>query len=322
MAVVQSQALVKPSYTDTGMIELTAYQLIEVSGEDALSFLSNLTTSDVKLVSPTFSQFSAICDIKGRVLASFIIFKRAASYYLFLPATMVDTLVRKLRMHILRSKVVVSEVNSSLRILGLSGDNSAVLLSQSLSMPITADALGQVVPCGDYTVLLLPGQNQVRWLVVGDDTAISALKEQLDKQVNTMAWDDWWFLDTLSAVPFITPATAGEYLPQMLNLEPLGGLSFKKGCYPGQEIVARLHYRGKLKRKLYVAYTEVESLPEPGSPLYGEDSINSIGHVLASAQGANGQVALQAVIEIEQQSQTDISLVSPTGPKLLFMTES
>jgi folate-binding Fe-S cluster repair protein YgfZ len=107
----------------------------------------------------------------------------------------------------------------------------------------------------------------------------------------------------------------------MLNMESMGGLSFTKGCYPGQEVIARLHYRGKLKRRLYVACTDSESFPAAGTQLYHLGSPNCIGHVLSAARHANGQVVLQAVIEIEQQSQGEVTLASPTGPKLIFMTE-
>jgi tRNA-modifying protein YgfZ len=319
MAVVQDKTLAYPGQSETMMADdLSGYQLIEVAGEDARTFLSNLSTSDVKLVSPTFSQFSAICDTKGRVMASFIIFKRGEAYYLFLPASMVETLVRKLKMHVLRSKVVIAEAGASLRMLGLSGGNSAALLSDALPAPIEMESQGQVVQCGDYTVLLLPGLNQPRWLVVSGNEAIGQLREKLQAQVTPITWDDWCFADAISGVPFITPATAGEYLPQMLNLEALGGLSFTKGCYPGQEVIARLHYRGKLKRRSYVAFIDAESLPDAGTQLYRAEESGCIGHVLSSARHANGQVALQAVIEIEQQSQAEVFVASATGPKLVF----
>ncbi|ESS73533.1 tRNA-modifying protein YgfZ [Methyloglobulus morosus KoM1] len=318
MAVVQGMQLENPVQYEDIMAELSGYGLIEVTGDDALSFLSGLSTSDVKLVSPSYSQFSAICDTKGRVLASFLIFKRYDAYYLFLPADMVEPVIRKLKLHVLRAKVSINDHGENLKLMGLSGTGTTQLLSQALAMPIQEDSFGITSQSGDCTVIPLPGETQPRWLVVGSNDAMDVLCEKLLPDVALIDKDEWAYLDAISGVPFIVPATAGEYLPQMLNLESLGGLSFTKGCYPGQEVIARLHYRGKLKRKLYIAHTDSQPLPDAGTPLYHADNPNCIGHVLSAARHSTGQVALQAVIEIEQQSQGEVILASPTGSRLIF----
>ncbi len=318
MAVVQGMHLENPVQSEDVFSELSAYKLIEIAGDDAVSFLLGLSTSDVKLVSPSYSQFSAICDTKGRVLASFLIFKRYGAYYLFLPADMVDPVIRKLKLHVLRAKVSINDHGENLKLIGLSGTGTTRLLSQVLAMPIQEGSPGATFQSGEYTVISMPGQTQPRWLVVGSNDAMGALCEKLRSDIVLIDKDEWAYLDTISGVPFIVPATAGEYLPQMLNLESLGGLSFSKGCYPGQEVVARLHYRGKLKRKLYVAHTDSQPLPDAGTPLYHAGNPNCIGHVLSAARHPNGQVALQAVIEIEQQSQGEVLLAEPSNSKLIF----
>lgn len=319
MAVTQGMQLETPVQSENVMSELSGYGLIEVTGDDARGFLSGLSTSDVKLVSATVSQVSAICDTKGRVLASFLIFRRHDAYYLFLPADMVESVIRKLKLHVLRAKVSINDNGGNLRLIGLSGTGSTQLLSQALAMPIQEDSLETTFQSGDYTVISLPGEAKPRWLVVGCNDAMNVLCEKLLPDFSLIDKNEWGYLDAISGMPFIVPATAGEYLPQMLNLESLGGLSFTKGCYPGQEVVARLHYRGKLKRKLFVAYADSQLLPDVGTPLYRAENPNCIGHVLSAARCPNGQVALQAVIEIEQQSQGDVILASLTGPKLIFI---
>jgi len=318
MELVQGLPVENLSLNGNVMSELAGYRLIEVAGDDAKGFLLGLSTSDVKLVSPSFSQFSAICDTKGRVLASFLIFRRYDAYYLFLPAEMVEPVVRKLKMHVLRAKVTIKEADESLKVIGLLGSDAIQLLSQALPKPIQEQTANDTIQSKDCTIIPLPGDVQPRWLVVGNTDAMDVLCEKLLPDITLIDKDEWAYLDAISGVPFIVPATVGEYLPQMLNMESLGGLSFTKGCYPGQEVIARLHYRGKLKRKLYVAHTDSPSLPDAGTPLYHPGNPSSIGHVLSAARHSNGQVALQAVIEIEQQSQGDVTLPEPSGSKLIF----
>lgn len=318
MAVVQGLQLEIPIQSENVLSELSAYKLIEIKGDDARSFLLGLSTSDVKLVSPSYSQFSAICDTKGRVMASFLIFKRHDAYYLFLPENMAEQVIRKLKLHVLRAKVSINDHGQNLKLIGLSGTGTLRLLSQTLAMPIPEGSPGATFQDKEYTVIQLPGEVHTRWLVVANHDAMDVLCEKLQPDVVQIDKDGWAYLDATSGVPFIVPLTAGEYLPQMLNLEALGGLSFTKGCYPGQEVVARLHYRGKLKRKLYVAHTDSQLLPEAGTPLYQAGNPNAIGHVLSAARHPNGQVALQAVIEIEQQNQGEIFLAPPANSNLIF----
>ncbi|MFA5985624.1 MAG: folate-binding protein [Methylococcaceae bacterium] len=320
MTLVHGMPVENANLFENIMAEPAAYKLIEVAGEDAKTFLFGLTTSDVKQVSATYSQFSSMCDVKGRVLASFLIFKRYDACYLYLPAEMVAPVINKLKLHILRAKVALSAIDDSLKVLGLAGADSTQNLAQALGTSLDASSPGAVVQSGDYTVILMPGQIQPRWLVVSSAAAITELSEKLAAQfsVNPEAWS---VLDAISGLPFITPGTAGNYLPQSLNLEALGGLSFTKGCYPGQEVVARRHYRGKLTRKLYVAYADTPAVPEIGAPLYRPGNPEAIGSVVSAARHSDGPVALQAVIEIEEQNQGEVMLTSPGESKLVFMAE-
>jgi folate-binding protein YgfZ len=115
--------------------------------------------------------------------------------------------------------------------------------------------------------------------------------------------------------------TSGEFVPQMLNLEALGGLCFTKGCYPGQEVVARLQYRGQLKRRLYLAYLDSDQIPSPGEKLYGGNSAESVGMVISAAPCQTGKVALLAVVVIEQKALGDIHLQDLQGPRLDFQEQ-
>jgi len=323
MAITQGMQMEKCCEDKSQMTKLTAYGLIEVAGEDAKGFLLSLATSDVKQVSPAYSQFSAICDTKGRVLASFLIINRGDAYYLFLPKDMVEQVIKKLRMHVLRSKVMISDHSDKFELVGLTGDQVVrQCLQHALDLQPPTETPGQTVHNGDYTLIKMPGQAPSRWLVMAGHQSMAELWGKLLDDVVPIDKDAWSALDAASGVPFIVPDTAGEYLPQMLNMEAMGGLSFTKGCYPGQEVIARLHYRGKLKRRLFVATTKASELPAAGTRLYHPGSPDCIGHVLSAARHANGQVVLQAVIEIEQQCQGEVALAYPDGATLLFMREN
>ena len=322
MAIMQEPASDMADRDKGRMADLSDYSLVEVVGDDAKSFLFGLTTSDVKQVSPSYSQFSAICDTKGRVIASFIIINRAGAFYLFLPKDMVEQVVRKLRLHVLRAKVTINCSGDQVKLIGLSGLDSTNVLAQYLAIPTPANAPGETVHCGDFSIVRLPGQANPHWLVVGSNDSMTGLWDKLSAKLQTIDQEAWHALDINNGVPFIVPSTSGEYLPQMLNFEAMGGLSFTKGCYPGQEIIARLHYRGKLKRRLYVAHSDTDSLPAAGTQLFHPDSTNCIGHVLSAARQHNGKIILQAVIEIEQHDQGEVVLDKPEGTKLIFVPEN
>ncbi len=132
----------------------------------------------------------------------------------------------------------------------------------------------------------------------------------------------WALLDILAGIPFLTIETSGEFIPQMLNLEALGGLSFTKGCYPGQEVVARLQYRGQLKRRIYLAYIGSDQVPPPGAKLYAPGVAESVGMVFSAARAGAGKVAMLVVVIIEQQALGDIYLEDLQGPKLAFREQA
>jgi folate-binding protein YgfZ len=147
---------------------------------------------------------------------------------------------------------------------------------------------------------------------------VAGLWKDLVPAIRPVGRNAWSLLDILAGLPLLAPETIGEFIPQMLNMEALGGLCFTKGCYPGQEVIARLHYRGQLKRRLYLAYVDSERLPIPGTALHGEGATEGAGTVVCAARHPDGQIALLAVVKIEEKNQTKIRLWDPEGPQLRF----
>jgi folate-binding protein YgfZ len=267
--------------------DLSHYGLIEVTGKDAETFLAAQFTSDVQQVSESTSQLSAWCTAKGRVLAVFRIFRRAEAYYLLLPGELLQPILRRLRMYILRSDVRLADASSTLVRIGLSGP-------------------------------ALPGSLAI---VISDPGA--AKKLWLDRQENATPTGagPWTLLEILAGIPSVHPKTAEAFLPQMLNLEALGGLCFSKGCYPGQEIIARIQYRGQLKRRMYLGLADTARIPEPGDEVVSGDSeeTQNAGTVVAAERHPQGGATLLAVLEISA-AQGKLCLYEPGGPALILQS--
>ncbi len=299
------------------MADLSQLGLISVAGPDASKFLASLFPGDVRLISPSQAQFTGWCDGKGRMLATFWLFMRGEAYYLLLPLEQLPSTLARLRQFQLRSKVSIADASGHLLRLGLSGPGLAARLAETLEGQ-PPDSRGETRECGDCTLVSLGTSPFPRWYAIGPAESVQGLWESLRANTRPVGADVWSLLDILAGIPLLVPETSGEFLPQMLNLEALGGLCFTKGCYPGQEVVARLHYRGQLKRRLYLAFVDGDQVPPPGAKLSTRGTSESVGMVVAAALGLRRQVALLAVVVIEHQEHSEIHVVSPHGPRLEF----
>ncbi len=297
--------------------DLSHFGLIAVEGPDARKFLSSLFTGDVRQISPTQGQFTSWCDGKGRILTTFWLFMRGETFYLLLPQELVPTTRARLRQYLLRTRASITDASGSLVRLGLSGPRLAARLEAILGAQAPM-AQGETHTAGGCTLIAIGATPQPRWLAVGPVGKMNKLWENLHPKTMAVDAGAWSLLDILAGIPMVTLATSAEFIPQMLNLEALGGLSFTKGCYPGQEVVARLQYRGQLKRRLYLAYVDSDRVPPPGAKLYGPGVAESVGMVLSAACAGAGKVALLAVVVIERKDSGDIHLEGLQGPRLDF----
>ncbi|QXP89701.1 CAF17-like 4Fe-4S cluster assembly/insertion protein YgfZ [Methylococcus capsulatus] len=294
--------------------DLSHFGLIEVKGEEAGKFLGSMLTGDVRLVSETLGQFTSWCDGKGRIQATFWLFKRGGAYYLLLPEALLPGVITRLKMFLLRTKATITNASGTLARIGLSGAGIADTLGSALPEP-----RGGTMSVGDCTLLALGGEPRPRWLAVGTSPAVSALWNKAAPSARPAGAGAWALLDILAGIPYVTTETAGEFIPQMLDLEALGGLSYKKGCYPGQEVIARLHYRGQLKRKVFLAHADCPEVPAPGTRLHRPGFDESVGLVVSAAKdGREYPVTMLAVVVLERKAQGDIRLGSADGPLLVF----
>lgn len=299
------------------LCDLSHYALLSAHGADASGFLQNQFCNDVRNVSPLQSQLNAYCTPKGRILAFFRLFQRDDCYYLRLPREILEPTLKRLRMFVMMSKVTLEDASDTLLRIGFAGPQAAQrLASRVATVPAATDAVTQT---DGLTIICV--QSGTRYEIVGEFQALSALWTQLSTEATPVGEGGWALQDIHAAIPEITSETQEAFVPQMINLQGINALSFKKGCYPGQEIVARMHYLGKLKRRMYLAHTDDEVIIAPGETLFaeGSDSGQGVGKVVRAQTNPDGGTDLLAVIEISSAEQRQLRLKNVDGPLLKLL---
>lgn len=304
---------IRRSGSEPILADLSHFALIRFAGEDAQAFLQGQLSNDVRLLNGRNSQWAAYCTPKGRMLATFLLWQDGTDGYLMqLPVSLAEAIRKRLSMFVLRSKVKISDESDQWVRLGVAGPGAARIVESVLgSVPAAAhDVLatrrGGVLrlPGDCFEILCAPGQAAELW---------SALAAHC-RPVGSGRWD--WHL-IRAGIPVVLPATQEEFVPQMANFELVGGVSFKKGCYPGQEIVARTQYLGKLKRRMYLAHLEADQAPTPGDPLYSADmQEQASGMVVNAAPAPEGGYDLLAVIQTASVESQPIHWKTLDGPVL------
>ena len=289
--------------------------LITVSGADARTLLQGQFANDVEAVNESRTQLSAWCSIKGRVLALFRIWQRGETLYLELPAEQRDTIMARLRMYVLRARVSISDGTEDDVRFGVSGIRAAECLAQELGpLPVDPDRARQY---GGSTLIRLRGDTP-RFQIIAPFDAAAALWERCRRCAIPVALPAWDLLDIRAGVASIPAALSDQFLPQMLHLHRVDGLSFDKGCYAGQEIIARTQYLGRLKRRLHRAALNAPEPPAPGDALCAGtgDREGPVGQVVAVAPSLGPDAwELLAVIK-DEATAGGLRLRDPLGPPL------
>ena len=285
----------------------------EISGKDAKDFLQGQLTNDIAQISSTQAQLSSYCTPKGRMLAIFYICQWQDKYLILLRKDIAESVIKRLQMFVLRSKVEINQLPSlEQSIVGLSGED----LSHHIN------TLNLQLPANDYEVfntkhslcIKIPGVIP-RYILLGDDTFSESTNSLDQNNLYVFTKNYWQWLDVMSGIPTVTELTQEAFVPQMTNMELINGVSFSKGCYPGQEVVARLHYLGNASRRMYRIETTSSSEINSGDDIYSIDgkSNQSIGNIVSAIkQGTNEYVGL-AVLRIEAAQQNQLAVGAPTG---------
>ena len=299
---------------DGGIVApLTHLGLIACSGADAQAFLHGQFSNDVKQLTPEHSEYTAYCSAKGRMLANFLIWQEDRAYCLELARSLLPAVQKRLAMFVLRAKVKLVDASESRLILGLAG-SAAVGALRELFPALPREAHQIVHDPANGTLIALSG---ARFQLVAELESAKRLWQRLAKALTPVGSACWQWLEIRNGIPLITPATQEQFVPQMANMELIGAVNFQKGCYPGQEIVARTQYLGQLKRRMVLAHLAGDVLPQPGDELYSSALDGQASGMVVNAQAApDGGYDLLAVIQTASITEATLRFKSADGPAL------
>ena len=296
------------------LADLSDYSLIRARGDDTLNFLNGQLSNDIRQLDATRSQLAAWCNPKGRMMVIFRLFRRDKDYLLQLPAALQENTLKRLRMFVLRAKLTLENADTELSCVGLSGPEAEKRLRESAGFAPKGDNACETRD--EMTIIRLPGPHP-RFEIVAPTAAVAKLWDILKSGATPVGPAVWAWLDIMAGIPGVHPETSEEFVPQMANLEVVGGVNFKKGCYPGQEIVARMQYLGKLKQRMYRAHFTGERAPRPGDAIYAPDFPGqSAGTVVEAQPSPDGGHDLLAVIQISSAGAGELHLENENGPRL------
>lgn len=288
--------------------------VLEFSGEDAEAFLQGQLSCDVSGVGSDSSTWGAFCSPKGRMLASFLLWRSETGFFLALPRDILQDVQKRISRFVLRSKVKITDASDALALHGAAGPQAAAALRDIFpALPARSNEVRRE-PAGGAAILL---QDKRFVLAVPADRA-AALRQQIADSLKAVNWRAWHWLDIRSGIPWVTAATQDRFVPQMANLELIGGVSFEKGCYTGQEIVARTQHLGKVKRRMFLA--NVAAACAAGDDLFSEDlGTQASGTIVDAEISPDGGSDVLAVVQIASRESSTVHLKSLDGPALRFL---
>ncbi|RON00515.1 folate-binding protein YgfZ [Pseudomonas brassicacearum] len=282
--------------------------VLAVRGSDASKFLQGQLTCNLNYLSDTQASLGARCTQKGRMQSSFRILLEGDGVLLAMASELLEPQLADLKKYAVFSKSKLTDESAAWVRFGL--QHSEAVLS----------GLGLALPREDGAVARADGLIAIR--VSADRVELWAAASQVGTLRNTLAallpegdLNQWLLGQIRAGIGQVMPQTRELFIPQMLNLQAVGGVSFKKGCYTGQEIVARMQYLGKLKRRLYRLQLDATELPEPGTALFSPTHGSSIGEVVIAAR-AEQNIELLAVLQAEAADSGDVHLGALEGPAL------
>jgi len=294
----------KVSYTAA---HLPALGLLSCEGDDARAFLHAQLTSNIEALGAQEARLAGWCSAKGRLLATFLVLPVERGFLLQLSRDLAPAIAKRLAMFVLRAKVKVADASDAWTQIGLWGSGAPGRL-EALGLPVPAEPLA----CVDSGGILVMRVADERFLLLSP----SGVSARLTEGVPDAGEDAWFLQDIRDGYPRVVLATQEQFVPQMVNLERLGAVDFHKGCYPGQEIVARTQYRGVLKRRMVRARTAAAA--SAGDELFADEPAGQpAGIVVNAAPSPEGGAELLAVIPISTlEAGGPVRLRSPDGPAL------
>lgn len=299
---------------DTGktIYPIAHLAVLTVSGKDAAKLLQGQITCNVNDVTEIKSSLGALCNPKGRAITTFLLVKTGDAFLMVLPQELLEPVKNRLQMYVLRSDVTLTDSSGQLCLIGLCHPATQ-------TGPLFATTQEEIISINF-------SDTQSRSLVIAEaDKAIALWSERVNNQgFQPESPEQWRYLDILSGIPWLTTDTSEQFIPQMLNLDLLGGISFNKGCYTGQEVVARTHYLGKAKRALFLAECDTPSTPEPNSTIIDDStgSEQTIGKVLLAQRSnvVHETCKMLIVLQVSDSDTPNLKLKDNNQHKITLLT--
>lgn len=291
-----------------GVAPLTHLGLIRAQGDDAAKFLHNQFTNDFVLLGQNEARLTGFCSAKGRLQASFIGFKRAPNDLLLVCSKdILAATLKRLSLFVLRAKVRLSDASGDFALYGLGGGAVEIAIKSNAA---DAAATWAKVDFDDATLIrLYPADGVARalWIAPAGGPAPTGA---------TLTEDLWAWSEVRSGIATVTAPIVDAFVPQMLNYESVGGVNFKKGCYPGQEVVARSQFRGTLKRRAYLAHADAPM--QAGTNVFVAGDDQPCGTVAQAAPAPEGGFDAIVSMQISAFDGGKVRLAAADGPELLL----
>jgi folate-binding protein YgfZ len=291
---------------------LLDHGLIRASGTDATDFLHNLLTNDVRGLGAANARFAGMCTAKGRLLAVFLVWRDGDDFLLMLPRDVLPAILKKLSMYVLRAKVKLTDASAELNLVGFASN--------------TVAPAPTLVDLPRYGVADIPEGRAIRldsnrWLLALAPAEAVTCWHGFAVTAHKVGTATWQWLEIAAGQPRVVAGTQEAFVPQMLNMElpAVGGVSFTKGCYPGQEIVARTQYLGKVKRRSFRA--RVSSSFAPGTHVFApETGDQHCGAIVSLAPSPDGGHECLVCVQIGAQEGGEVHVGTPAGERLEFLS--
>lgn len=310
---------------------LTDLSTIAASGVDASTFLHAQLTNDIEHLEQGDARLAGYCTAKGRLLSVFAAWRDADALRLVLSQPVAGPLRKRLAMYVLRAKARLVDEADRVAVLGLAGTAGANALRalgieppgpmRTAALPggPTGDSAWQGTVVGIVPAALHAhaAQASPRWLLVLPLEGVEAACTVLTAHARPAASSAWRLTEVLAGVPRIAPGAQELFVPQMLNLELVGAVDFRKGCYPGQEVVARSQYLGKLKRRTFAAVVADRVEPPPGADVLADGAREPVGQVVMAAPDAQAGVALLFEAQVQAVRDGTLRLRADGAPLVL-----
>jgi folate-binding protein YgfZ len=296
--------------------DLAPLRLLAIGGADAATFLHGQVSADINGLSSDGCRHASFNSPKGRMLANFVLWRNAAvdgGFLALIPADISQTVAKRLSMHVLRSKVTIDDVSADTFRFGVGGPGGADAVVAALG---GVPAVFARLVVGSTAVLGLPGS---RFVVIASAASAEATRARLLDDALAASYDVWQWLTIRAGVPVVTAATQDMFVAQTANWDLLDGIDFQKGCYTGQEIIARTQYLGRLKERTFLFHAGASAI-SPGTRIFSVAFADQpCGTVVNAAAAPGGGCDLLAVLQIAAAERGDARLGAPDGPLLALL---